>query len=299
MVVVNMNVINSPFNFTGSKSKLFECLSGHFPDEKIYHLWDLFCGGGGMFINTTELPNPPVNVYANDIITPMMDIYHILNSKDWPDIFDMIHYHDDSITELRTDQNLYNAIRKRYNDTKDPVLFLLLVSACTNNMMRFNKKFEFNQTWGKRTYNKSTEEKLLEYWKRIQKMSVTFYNKEFYDIYIPEDEGTFVYLDPPYMITEAGYNAYWSEEHEQKLYDYIDDLHKRGVNFMLSNVSEHKGRKNPFMHRVEKYNVIDVSSEMYGKVSRKGNPNSKEIIVVNYDVYGSNKIEQKTLSKWW
>ena len=50
----------------------------------------------------------------------------------------------------------------------DPFKFFSLCSSCTNNMMRFNKKFLFNQTFGKRSINDNTIQKLKDYSERIK-----------------------------------------------------------------------------------------------------------------------------------
>ena len=45
-------------------------------------------------------------------------------------------------------------------------------------------------------------------------------------------DNSFVYLDPPYLITQAGYNHYWSKQHENKLYEYIIDLDNDNISGM-------------------------------------------------------------------
>jgi len=66
------------------------------------------------------------------------------------------------------------------------------------------------------------------------------------------------------------------------LYDFIDNLNKNGCKFLLSNVSEHKGIKNPYINRLSKYRIIDIEQN-YDIVSRTGKSFSKEILVKNYE----------------
>jgi hypothetical protein len=50
----------------------------------------------------------------------------------------------------------------------------------------------------------------------------------------------------------------------------------------FSNVSVHKGVENPNLHRMKKYNIIELKYD-YNKVARiKDNLDTQEIIVVNY-----------------
>ena len=56
-----------------------------------------------------------------------------------------------------------------------------------------------------------------------------------------EVEADIFYLDPPYMITEAGYNSYWSMDDEHMLYYFLDMLDNNGVRFLMSNVRNSAG----------------------------------------------------------
>jgi site-specific DNA-adenine methylase len=104
-------------------------------------------------------------------------------------------------------------------------------------------------------------------------------SKDYFDL--KPNKGDVVYLDPPYLITEAGYNAYWSKEHEERLYTYLDELNDVGAYFLLSNVAEHKGVVNPYLDRLDKFNIIELDFN-YDKVSKKGKSKSKEILVKNF-----------------
>ena len=262
--------LDSPLNYTGSKYRLIEILNSNYPKD-IKVMYDVFCGGGSVFANS-----PFEIIIANDIITPLVQFYKEIQNRNW----------DDLIADVKSknldpsDKDGYLSLRERFNKTFNPVDFFILCCTCQNNMMRFNKKFQFNQTWGNRHFNKRTEEKLRGYHGRIfGNKNITFINHNFYDIQI--EDNSFVYLDPPYLITSAGYNTYWLKDHEAKLYDFVDSLNARNIKFMLSNVSKHKGRINPHMDRMQKYNIKEIVFD-YDKVSRAGNSDSTEILVMNY-----------------
>lgn len=58
-------------------------------------------------------------------------------------------------------------------------------------------------------------------------------------------QNTFVYADPPYLITCATYNEKsWNEEEENRLLSYLDELTKAGIRFALSNVLSTDNKKN-------------------------------------------------------
>jgi site-specific DNA-adenine methylase len=91
-------------------------------------------------------------------------------------------------------------------------------------MMRFNLKFEYNQTFGKRTFNPSTEKKLNDYIEYITpyKDKILFSSKSFSEIKITKP--SMIYIDPPYTGSEAGYNVYWKKNNDNDLYKYCKEL---------------------------------------------------------------------------
>ena len=78
--------LQSPFNYTGSKSNLVDRLRPMFPSG-IKTVCDLFCGGGGFFVNVRDdFPH----IIANDIITPLVDFYKWLQTHKWDYVMAMI-----------------------------------------------------------------------------------------------------------------------------------------------------------------------------------------------------------------
>lgn len=271
--------LKSAFNYTGQKYQILEQIYKHFPKQEMFDVFvDLFCGGGSVFINCDYK-----KIIANDIIKPLINFYNeMLQIQD----FDIIKQNILKYKIDKNDKDMYNSYRDMFNNTgaDNPYLFFCLIQSCTNNMMRFNKSFKFNQTFGYRSYNDNTEIKLLNYFNRIKSQQIKFTNNNYtilLDKLLNSDKKLFIYLDPPYLITEAGYNSYWSNSLETDLYKYIDKINDNGHLFMLSNVSHHKGIENPNMKFLEKFNIIEIENN-YKKVSRSLNNDSQEIIVKNY-----------------
>jgi site-specific DNA-adenine methylase len=162
--------------------------------------------------------------------------------------------------------------------------------------MRYNQKFEYNQTFGKRTYNLSIEKKLNEFIKYIEpyKNKIHFSHKHFSEILITKP--AMVYIDSPYgmcmdksgnitnnQISLAGYNRFWKKEDDIKLYNYIINLNNDNHSFMVSGLLEHDGNNSWIMNKLIndgfKYKELIFD---YNSVSRKGDKESKEIIIMNY-----------------
>jgi DNA adenine methylase Dam len=280
-------MLKSPLNYSGGKHDLMPQFLKYFPSpETVNRFYDVFAGGLSVTINS-----PYREVISNDIIRPMIDFYvNLKNSADFGRV-------DDEIERIKSfainkdSQEDYLKVREKFNNSvecgsdPDPYLFFSLVSSCTNNMMRFNKSFKFNQTFGKRSINDNTVSKLRGYCDVLKEKDIRFVCGDYRKLFetFPPETGDFVYLDPPYAyITEAGYNAYWSSKHEDGLYDLIDELDSKGIRFAMSGVSVHKGKANPNMDRLRKYRIVNLDYD-YEKVARKKNlGDSQEILVLNY-----------------
>lgn len=274
------NVLKAPTNYSGSKDKLLPQMVEHFPNAvNVRNFYDVFCGGLSVSINTDYQ-----KVIANDIITPLIEFYQNLhNAANSNEVTQEIQKLQAVKVDKISKEDYYNT-RVSFNKTKDPYLFFALVSSCTNNMMRFNKKFEFNQSFGQRTININTVQKIRNYCKVLEQKDIIFTNYNFVELLekFPPGKNDFVYLDPPYaFITEAGYNAYWSKENEENLYKVIDDLNDKGIKFALSGVSIHKDKVNPNLDKLSKYKIIELDHS-YEKVARKKGGKSQEILVINY-----------------
>jgi len=266
-------ILKSPLNYTGSKSKLIERLSPLFP-ENVTRCYDLFCGGGGFFSNVTDMFD---SICANDVIVPLIEFYKILQTKPWEELLSEI----EESNIPRDSQESYLNLRKRYNEGRSPIDFFLLACSCTNNMIRFNNSGGFNQTWGKRHFNIKVQDKLKAYHDLLyQNDKIRFVCGGFDEVEI--EDGGFVYLDPPYFITEGGYNLQWSRRDEERLYDFLEMLDGRGIKFMMSNVRKHNGLMNEKMNRLEKYNLTMLPEVEYFKVSRKRVSDTEEFVVCNY-----------------
>ena len=276
-----IEILKPPTNYTGSKHNLILELLKYFPPkEEVKVFYDVFCGGLSVSMNTDY-----DTIVANDTISPLIDFYTMLK-------YSADHGHTTKEIESiksyaidKTSQDQFNEVRREFNKTKsNPYLFFALVNSCTNNMMRFNKKGEFNQTFGKRTINDNTLEKVSKYMSRMRDKNITFTNQSFDDLLTTDKptKGDFVYLDPPYWISEAGYNAVWDKKSESKLYDIMDEMDSNGVKFLMSNVSEHKGIVTPYIDRMKKWNMVDINYD-YEKVARKKDKGiTKEVMIMNF-----------------
>lgn len=107
-----------------------------------------------------------------------------------------------------------------------------------NNDIRFNINDEFSLPVGKIDLNKMNVMKIKVYIERINKIDIEFVCMDFSDPkllnYVKETD--FVYMDPPYLVRDAVYNASWDNKTEHLLMDFLGMLLEENKNFALSNV---------------------------------------------------------------
>ena len=283
---MNVNYIDSVMNYTGSKFKLLNQILPIFDYTKPYFV-DLFCGGGSIYTNVVDKYQ---KVLVNDVITDLIGIHQNLVLKD------SIIKETKELCPGKKNPSGFAELRNSYNQNPTPAGLWALMLSSTNNMMRFNQKFKYNQTYGDRGWNDNTDKKVELFVNHIRKYQnrLKFISKHFNDVKITSN--AMYYIDPPYgrvkeesgnigkkQISEAGYNAFWKEDDDIKLYNYVKDIDKSGSSFMISGVLEHDGKTCWILDKLiqDGFREIELNFD-YNKVSRKGDKKTKEIIIVNY-----------------
>lgn len=253
--------VKSPLNYTGGKTKLLPQILPLFPD-KVGTFVDLFCGGCNVGANVNAN-----KVIYNDYMSQIIELF-----KNWKDtnLGDTIQYIETQIEKFnltKQNQEGFLELRKQYNEYRDIRDLFVLVAYAFNHQIRFNSKGEYNMPFGKdrSEYNKNMKTNLINFITRIQEQDSTFLNKSFDELNIEEfTKDTFVYADPPYLITVASYNENggWNEQMEYKLLEYLDKCTENGIKFALSNVLEMNDKSNDILKKwVEEkgYNIYHLN----------------------------------------
>ena len=153
-------------------------------------------------------------------------------------------------------------------------------------MIRFNKSGFFNLPVGNVDFNKNVFEALKNYIQFSLNNNVNFENKD-YIIFMQNktlNNNDFVYLDPPYLISSSEYNKLWNETKELELYDFIDKLNSKNINFGISNLLTHKGRENNILKNwMKKYKVYDINSNYISRFDNSIKKDSREVYITNYE----------------
>ena len=302
-------IIPSAINYTGGKYKLLPQIMKYFPNN-VDNVVDLFCGGCNVGINLSS--NKVVFNDKNEHLIGLFNAFKRLDEKYIFDtIFDNIKKYDlslvaehgykfygcDSSSGLgKYNKKGYMNLRKDFNkkfikDDEYYVLLYLLMIYSFNNQLRFNNKGEFNLPVGKRDFNLKMQNKLKDFLHRIKSGDYTFINEDFREVLIDNlDENSFVYVDPPYLITTATYNesSGWTEDDEKDLLSLLEKLDRKNIKFALSNVLECKGKENSilkeWLNRNNRFKTIFLNYSYANSNYHKKDKESitKEILVINY-----------------
>lgn len=300
-----ITLVRSPFFYVGDKYKLMNQLLKIFP-KNINTYYEPFCGGGSSFLNVVankyilndidsymiKMHNM-LNLYSNNedlfftILNNIEDKYNLSAShkqdiipdelkKAYPKTY-FAKFNKDGFAKMRNDFN--------HNKNDNELLYGLLIYGF-NRMLRFNSKGEFNLPVGNVDLNQNVITSLKNYFKFARNNELDFSNLDFRSFlkscsYKTND---FIYLDPPYLISNSEYNKIWSEKDEKDLLDILDYLNSKGVRFAISNpIINKNGQNNLFIKWAKKYKIYDVQSNYINYHDNKDKIFNKEVLVTNYD----------------
>lgn len=301
--------IKSPFNYTGGKHRLLKQILPLFPSD-IENMIDLFSGGCNVginvnaeritFIDYNEKIINLLNMFKShsldriiSSIEEVIERYELSNSSRYGYDFygcnsseGIGKYNRYKYLKLREDYNNSSSTISIYE--KNIMLYVLIVFGF-NNQIRFNKTGGFNIPVGKRDFNNKIKSNLIAFIKKIDDEKFIFKSADFKEISLSEYGESFVYADPPYLITNASYNEQdgWTESHEKNLYDLLDELTNNNVQFALSNVLENKGKENLILKQwieKNKYNVyfMDMNYNNSNYQIKDRTKKTIEVLVTNY-----------------
>ena len=283
----NKNIVSSPMNYIGGKAKLMPQLLPLFPSE-IGTFYDVFAGGLNVTANVQAS-----HTVANDLNHYVIEVAETLYFQNTEDILREIYSYINEFGLSKTDREAFLTFRADYNKNPNPIKLYTLICYSFNYQFRFNDNHEYNNPFGKdrSQFSKRLKEKLIRFSAKIKEKEIVFHSQDFEDLLARSEfkSTDFVYLDPPYFITTGSYNdgnrgfKNWTEKQERLLLSEIDKLHAQGVRFALSNVIEHKGKKNEILSDWSKKYEINYLNFNYGNSSHNTKKESSlEVLITNY-----------------
>ena len=300
----NSKTIRSPFFYVGDKYKLMPQLKQLMP-KKIEQYIEPFVGGGSSFLNSKG-----TSYMLNDIDSYVVELHRQIGSYTgkseelFDALFEIIDFYGLSCSYrgicvpedmkkkyVKTYYSKYNKdayirMRKDFNANKNDFLrlYLLLIYGF-NHMIRFNGKGDFNLPVGNVDFNNNVYQALNNYLDFVGEHEIEFFNSDYIAFLekIRFDKNSYVFLDPPYLISMSEYNKLWNDKKEDELCEYLDSLNDRGIKFGITNLITHKGKVNQrFLEWSKKYCAYDVKSNYISFNDNTIKADSQEVFVTNY-----------------
>ena len=235
------NKLVAPFlKWVGGKRQLMPSIVDHLPENiKDYKYIEPFIGGGAVFFNLQ-----PKNAVINDYNEELINVYQVIKDN-----------LDDLIIDLKKHKNeaeYFYSIRsldrngefKKLSAVKRASRLIFLNKTCFNGLYRVNNADEFNSPFGRyKNPNIVNEPTLKAVNKFLNNNNVEINSGDYSEILKQTDKKCFVYLDPPYHPISESSNFTGYVQGGWNMYDQIDlktacdELHKKGVKFLLSNSS--------------------------------------------------------------
>ena len=300
----NSKTIRSPFFYVGDKYKLMPQLKQLMP-KKIEQYIEPFVGGGSSFLNSKG-----TSYMLNDVDSYVVELHRQIGSYTgkseelFDALFEIIDFYGLSCSYrgicvpedmkkkyVKTYYSKYNKdayirMRKDFNANKNDFLrlYLLLIYGF-NHMIRFNGKGDFNLPVGNVDFNNNVYQALNNYLDFVGEHEIEFFNMDYISFLerIRFEKNSYVFLDPPYLISMSEYNKLWLDKKEDELCEYLDSLNERGIKFGITNLITHKGKVNQrFLEWSKRYCAYDVKSNYISFNDNTIKADSQEVFVTNY-----------------
>lgn len=298
----------SPLNYIGGKGRILDQIMPLLPRRTTTFV-DLFCGGCNVGINASA-----DRVIYNDCRPELIGLLRMFSRRRAEDLIADIRetaarygltdtatrgyacyhcnssqgvaaYNRDRYLQMRADFNRLTIRDDRYYTT----LYTLILFGF-NNQLRFNAAGDFNLPVGKRDFNAALQLKLRRFVYALQRQNAVFTCQDFQAFDTTAlDSRSFVYADPPYLITTATYNEQhgWDTQREKALLGFLDSLDRKGIRFALSNVITHKGRTNSLLktwadsrHYAITPVAMDYANSNYQV--KETTTDTREVLITNY-----------------
>jgi len=223
--------------WVGGKRQLLDKLTPLLP-QNINTYCEPFVGGGALLFYLQ-----PNIAYVNDINTELMRVYNVIKN----DVESLI----TALQNFKNDADFFYAVREwdrdkiKYSslsDVQKAARILYLNKTCYNGLFRVNNAGEFNSPFGNylnpNIVNAPTLRAVNKY---LNTATVHLTSVDYAEVLKILPYETFVYLDPPYdpVSDTSSFTGYskggFTRDDQIRLRQCCDELHARGIKFMLSN----------------------------------------------------------------
>ncbi len=222
--------------WAGGKRQLLPVIEQNLP-QTFFRYFEPFVGGGALLFHLQ-----PAEAIVNDINEELINLYRIIRDH----IDDLIN----ALKKHKNEETWFYEIRNQDRDkayhkktaVERAARIHYLNKTCYNGLYRVNSAGQFNAPFGRyKNPNIVNEKNLRALHRYLNANTIEILNVDFKAALKQAGKGDFVYLDPPYdpLSESANFTGYskngFGRAEQERLKETCDDLHKRGVHFLLSN----------------------------------------------------------------
>jgi len=235
---MNKNKLVAPvLKWVGGKRQLLDTLTTLLP-KRIETYCEPFVGGGALLFKLQ-----PKSAYINDINEELIRVYHVIKN----DVEALIV----ALENFRNEADYFYTVRDWDRDkagysllpeVEKAARMVYLNKTCYNGLFRVNNAGEFNSPFGNyRNPNIINAPTLRAVSSYFNSAAINMTASDYAEVLATLPKNTFVYLDPPYdpVSDTSSFTGYsrggFSRKEQIRLRECCDELHKRGIKFMLSN----------------------------------------------------------------
>ena len=266
--------------WVGGKRQLIETFLPLLP-KRITSYCEPFVGGGALLFHLQ-----PDTAQVNDINKDLICVYTTIRDSVDKLIGELKKYKNESdffyfVRDWDRNKEKYSSL----SEVEKAARILYLNKTCYNGLYRVNNAGEFNSPFGNyRNPNIVNEPVLRAVSSYFNTATIHFSSMDYAEVLSGIKKGTFVYLDPPYdpVSETSSFTGYskggFPREEQVRLRESCDELHRRGIKFMLSNSAT------PFIvEQYREYNITVVQAKraINSIGSKRGDVD--EVVVRNYD----------------
>lgn len=276
------NELIIPFlKWVGGKRQLMPSIVEHLPENiQGYKYIEPFIGGGAVLFSLQ-----PQNAIINDFNEELINVYKVVKQSPGELIADLRKHKNEpeyfyKIRGLdRTEQF------KKLTDVQRASRIIYLNKTCFNGLYRVNNAGEFNSPFGyykNPNIIKAPTIKVVSTFLNTHNIEIK--SGDYTEVLKRAGKNCFVYLDPPYhpISESSNFTGYirrgWNKNDQMDLKTACDDLHKKGVKFLLSNSSS------KFIKDLYKdYKIIFVKANRAINSNGVDRGKIEEVLVKNYE----------------
>jgi DNA adenine methylase len=276
------NKLVSPFvKWVGGKRQLLKVILQELPNDlRRLTFHEPFIGGGAVFFHLQ-----PRHGSINDANPELINTYEMIKN----DVDGLIQ----NLKSHKNEADYFYEIRALDREVKFANLskierasrLIFLNKTCFNGLYRVNNSGEFNSPFGRYENPNIVNEPVLRAVSNyLNANDIQITHLDYADALQKISKNSFVYFDPPYhpVSESSSFTGYvaggWGEKEQEGLRNVCNQLHAKGVKFLLSNSST------PLIHSLYKdykINRVKATRSINSIGTKRGNVD--EVLIKNYD----------------